>query len=86
MSSIQNPTKLLPESPSAEYLRKEAKRMAHASEVQLAAAQRRIAHDYGYRDWAELMNAVVSIASGSGAGAPGHRPASGSPSISEAGT
>jgi ATP-dependent Lon protease len=86
MSSIQNPTKLLPESPSAEYLRKEAKRIARAGEIQLAAAQRRIAHDYGYRNWAELMNAVVSIASGSGAGAPGQRAGSGSSSIWEAGT
>jgi ATP-dependent Lon protease len=54
--------------------------------MQLAAAQFRLAHDYGYRNWAELMTAVQSMASGSGAGT-GNNPSqpSGSPLVSERG-
>jgi peptide-methionine (S)-S-oxide reductase len=45
----------LPPRPSAEYLRKEAKRLARAETMQLAAAQRTLAASYGFRTWAELM-------------------------------
>jgi hypothetical protein len=61
----------LPQNPSAEYLRKEAKRLARADAMQLAAAQRRLAHDYGYRNWAASMTAQALAwpdDGGSGAG------------------
>ena len=48
----------LPANPSSEHLRKEAKRLAKSQELQLAAAQRRLALDYGYRTWAALMQAA----------------------------
>jgi ATP-dependent Lon protease len=67
MSAIQNSSKSLPEKPSQEYLRKEAKRLARDEGIQLAAAQRRLAHDYGYRNWAELMTAIENLASATGA-------------------
>ncbi|HJU09628.1 MAG TPA: LON peptidase substrate-binding domain-containing protein, partial [Candidatus Binataceae bacterium] len=60
--------KFLPQHPSAEYLRKEAKRFARTNTMQLAAAQRRLAHDYGYRNWAALMIAVQTMASTKGGG------------------
>ena len=53
----------LPQNPSEEYLRKHAKRLARADTIQLAAVQRRLAHEYGYRNWAELMTAVQAMAS-----------------------
>ena len=53
----------LPQNPSEEYLRKHAKRLARADTMQLAAVQRRLAHEYGYRNWAELMTAVQAMAS-----------------------
>jgi hypothetical protein len=58
MSQTQTSSRLLPSKPSEEYLRKEAKRLARESAMQLAAAQRQLAHEYGYRNWAELMTAV----------------------------
>lgn len=58
MSTSQGPRKRLPENPSEENLRKQAKRLAAQEDLQLAAAQRRLAIDYGYRNWAELMRAV----------------------------
>ena len=51
----------LPARPSAEHLRKEAKRLARAETLPLAAAQRTLAHSYGFRNWAELMREVASI-------------------------
>ena len=60
MSSSQGPHKRLPENPSEENLRKQAKRLAKDEGLQLAAAQRRIAIEYGYRNWAALMRAVAS--------------------------
>jgi ATP-dependent Lon protease len=68
MSATQTSPRSLPPNPSAEYLRKEAKRLARDEAMQLAAAQRRLAHEYGYRSWAELMTAVQKIASGREAG------------------
>jgi ATP-dependent Lon protease len=60
MTTSHGPRKRLPENPSEENLRKQAKRLAAHEDLQLAAAQRRLAIDYGYRNWAELMRAVSS--------------------------
>lgn len=38
-----------PESPSGEHLRKEAKRVAKRHVIVLSAAQRGLAHEYGFR-------------------------------------
>jgi len=56
--STQTPRKRLPENPSEENLRKQAKQVAKAEGLQLAAAQRRLANDYGFHNWAELMEAA----------------------------
>lgn len=58
MSASKEPRKRLPQNPSEENLRKQAKQLAKVESVQLAAAQRRLANEYGYRNWAELMRAV----------------------------
>src|ERR1700722_15460827 len=60
MTTPQGPRKRLPNNPSEENLRKQAKRLAAQEDLQLAAAQRRIAIEYGYRNWAELMRAISS--------------------------
>jgi ATP-dependent Lon protease len=60
MSASKEPRKRLPQNPSEENLRKQAKRLAAQEGLQLAAAQRRLAIEYGYRNWAELMRAVAS--------------------------
>jgi ATP-dependent Lon protease len=60
MTTPQGPRKRLPNKPSEENLRKQAKRLAAQEDLQLAAAQRRIAIEYGYRNWAELIRAVAS--------------------------
>lgn len=56
---LQNPRKRLPENPSEENLRKQAKRLAKEEGLQLTAAQRRLAIEYGYQNWAALMEAVA---------------------------
>ena len=48
----------LPQNPSAEHLRKQAKRLAKAEGLKLAAAQHRLAKDYGFDNWAALMEAL----------------------------
>src|SRR3984957_10849068 len=60
MTTSQGPRKRLPENPSEENLRKQAKRLASQEALQLAAAQRRLAIEYGYKNWAELMRVVAS--------------------------
>jgi ATP-dependent Lon protease len=60
MTTPNGPRKRLPEHPSEENLRKQAKRLAKQEGLQLAAAQRRLAIEYGYGNWAELMRAVAS--------------------------
>jgi ATP-dependent Lon protease len=60
MTTPQGPRKRLPNNPSEENLRKQAKQLARDEGLQLAAAQRRLATEYGYRNWAELMRAVSS--------------------------
>ncbi len=48
----------LPARPSQEHLRKLAKRLARSDKLKLAAAQRRLANDYGFAAWAALMRGV----------------------------
>ena len=45
----------LPERPSKEHLKKQAKRLAKEASLPLAQAQHRLAASYGARDWAALM-------------------------------
>src|ERR1700678_579269 len=59
MGTSHGPRKRLPQNPSEENLRKQAKRLAKEEGLQLAAAQRLLATDYGYQNWAELMRAVA---------------------------
>ena len=68
MSPTHRSPKSLPPNPSEEYLRKEAKRLSRNGAMLLSAAQLQLAHDYGYRNWAELMTDVQTKASGGGAG------------------
>jgi hypothetical protein len=82
MATTPISSKSLPNRPSEEYLRKEAKRLARGGAIQLAAAQHRLARQYGYPNWADLINAVQAMASPSGGGsdadrsrAPGSPPA-----------
>jgi ATP-dependent Lon protease len=82
MSQVQTSSKVLPTQPSQEYLRKEAKRLACDGGVQLAAAQRDLAHEYGYRNWSELMAAVASASFAGGGGADPSEP-TGPPPVSE---
>jgi ankyrin repeat protein len=58
MATSAAPRRTLPANPSQEFLRKEAKRLAKAEALQLAAAQRRLAGEYGHGTWAALMRAV----------------------------
>src|ERR1700731_1432296 len=60
MTKSDGPRKRLPNNPSEENLRKQAKRLASQEDLQLAAAQRRLAIEYGYRNWAELIRAAAS--------------------------
>ena len=50
-----------PKKPSEEHLRKEAKRLARSQAIQLSAAQRRLAREYGYMTWSELIRHVKSL-------------------------
>lgn len=65
MSQTQHSPKVLPLNPSAEYLRKAAKRLALKESIQLAAAQRQLAHDYGYRNWGEFMKRLLTMSQSS---------------------
>jgi hypothetical protein len=58
MSDSNGAPRALPSRPSKEHLRKQAKRVAREQSLGLAAAQRRLAADYGARGWAELMKRV----------------------------
>jgi ATP-dependent Lon protease len=60
MTTSDGPRKRLPNNPSEENLRKQAKGLANKEGLQLAAGQRRLAIEYGYKNWAELMRAVSS--------------------------
>ena len=65
MAPPQTRSRSLPENPSEEYLRKEAKRLARDEAIQLAAAQRRLAREYGFSTWTELMGHVKSVSAAS---------------------
>lgn len=45
----------LPQQPSEENLRKQAKRLARQEAIQLAEAQHRVAAEYGFASWPKLM-------------------------------
>ncbi len=86
MSERKPTPKSLPHKPNAEYLRKQAKRLARDESMRLSAAQRRLAHEYGRRNWAELMFEVQSKASAGGnGGAQGSPPSPASPPTAESG-
>ncbi|HYE44301.1 MAG TPA: ankyrin repeat domain-containing protein [Caulobacter sp.] len=57
----QTPPRPLPDRPSAEHLRKQAKRLAREAGLRLAEAQRRLAADYGFGAWAQLMRRVAQL-------------------------
>ena len=61
MAPTQTRSRSLPEKPSAEHLRKQAKDLARGEAIQLAVAQRRLAREYGYRNWSELIRHVQSL-------------------------
>lgn len=50
----------LPQQPSEENLKKQAKRRARLDAIQLAEAQHRLAVDYGFSNWAKLMAFVAA--------------------------
>ena len=58
MSASDAPRRRLPAKPSQENLRKQAKRLARSEALQLAAAQHRLAGEYGFPNWAALMAAA----------------------------
>jgi peptide-methionine (S)-S-oxide reductase len=58
MSASDGAPRALPPNPSAEHLRKQAKRLAKSQTLQLAAAQHKLAAEYGFPDWASLMREV----------------------------
>jgi ankyrin repeat protein len=58
MSTPKRTPRVLPTRPSKEHLRKQAKRLAREQALGLAAAQRRLALDYGAANWAALMKQV----------------------------
>jgi ankyrin repeat protein len=55
MATSPKASRRLPARPSQEHLRKLAKRLAKSEKLKLAAAQRRLAADYGFATWAALM-------------------------------
>lgn len=55
--------KRLPVHPSAEHLRKQAKRLARAETIPLSEAQHRLAREYGAKHWAELLRIVETMRS-----------------------
>jgi ribosomal protein S18 acetylase RimI-like enzyme len=61
MPTHPSPSRSLPAKASEEYLRKEAKRFAKLQRVNLVAAQRALAHEYGHRNWTELMAAAKTV-------------------------
>ena len=54
--------RVLPEHPSLEHLKKQAKDLLHAGgAARLAEAQRLVARDYGFSSWAKLKAHVESF-------------------------
>jgi Lon protease-like protein len=71
MASNQPRSRSLPDKPSAEHLRKQAKDLARSEALQLGAAQRRLAREYGFMNWSELMRHVKSVSAASSSGRSG---------------
>ena len=63
MTAPEAPRRRLPDRPSEEFLRKQAKRLAKAESLALASAQRRLAADYDFSNWSALMRAVAGATS-----------------------
>ena len=63
MPTPQAPQRRLPDNPSQKNLRKQAKTLAKAEGLRLATAQLRLAGEYGYRTWADLLRAADGSAS-----------------------
>jgi ankyrin repeat protein len=61
MSSSDSAPRALPDRPSKEHLRKQAKRLAKDRALKLADAQRELARGYGFATWADLMRRVEEI-------------------------
>ena len=61
MSAKQKPSRALPANASEEFLRKEAKRLAKERGSSLGIAQRSLAHEYGHRNWSDLIAAANTI-------------------------
>jgi hypothetical protein len=53
--------RVLPAHPSAEYLRKEAKKLGKERSVTVSEAQRVLAFEYGEASWAALMARVREL-------------------------
>jgi ankyrin repeat protein len=60
MTPRRRATRTLPERPSAEHLRKQAKRLAKETGTQLGEAQRRLANEYGSATWSDLLQRVFA--------------------------
>ena len=61
MPTHRNQSRSLPPKASEEYLRKEAKRFSRLHGINLVAAQRALAREYGHRNWADLINAAKIV-------------------------
>jgi peptide-methionine (S)-S-oxide reductase len=61
MSSSDGAPRALPDRPSKEHLRKQAKRLAKDQSLKLAEAQRALAREYGLSSWADLMRRVEDM-------------------------
>src|SRR6185503_1902087 len=58
---VSDPASRLPERPSLEQLRKQAKELSKADDIPLAAAQLALARKYGFESWPKLVHHVSSI-------------------------
>lgn len=67
MSTPQPARKRLPVKPSEENLRKQAKTRAKVDRVDLSDAQHKLAKEYGFDNWAKLLQHVASLRESSSA-------------------
>lgn len=63
MATSKASRRTLPDNPSPEFLRKEAKRLAKAEALKLASAQRQLASQYGLTSWVALVAAAEAAKS-----------------------
>src|SRR5438045_5759311 len=61
MPDYQRRSRTLPANASEEFLRKEAKRYSRQYRINLVAAHRALADEYGCRNWAALIGAVRTV-------------------------